>query len=196
LKIKLLLIIMGMAVVVVYGILAILLVGVPGRSASPGGLTAKDAYPLALEKAQTWQTDAQLVSATASWRDLTAEQLLEEDASWGFTFFSPQSRQIKIISVTEAGAQGVESINVPPTLRVLDVTSWQVDSPQVLGLFLDRGGRDFLAQHPEATVSLRLGLEEGGEGLVWLAFGIDNTDRSTMTLQIDGNSGNVMSPTP
>lgn len=197
-KFKLLMIILGVMVVAVYGVLAILVLGVSGpgpSSQSEVDLTAKEAYPTALEAAQAWQADAQLVSATASWRDLAAEQLLEEDASWGFTFFSPQARQIRIVSVTGQGPEGVESLDVPPTVRITDVALWQVDSPQVLRLFLDHGGRDFLTQHPGATVTLRLGPEERGERVVWLAFGIYSADRSTMTLQVDASSGEVISPT-
>lgn len=198
-KFKLLMIILGVMVVAVYGVLAILVLGVSGsgpssESEADSNLTAKEAYPVALEVAQAWQADAQLVSATASWRDLTAEQLLEEDASWGFTFFAPQARQIRIVSVTGQGAEGVESIDVPPTVRIADVALWEVDSPQVLRLFLDHGARDFLTQHPGATVTLRLGPEEGGERVVWLAFGIYSADRSTMTLQVDASTGEVISP--
>jgi len=160
------------------------------------GFTAKDAYPMALREAQSWQADAQLVSATASWGELTAEQLLQEGTSWGITFFSPQTRQIRIVSVTQGGAEGVESIDVPPTVRTADVTSWRVDSPEVLRLFLDHGGRDFLGQHPGATVSLRLGPEENSERLVWLAFGIYSADRSSMSLQVDASSGEVIGRAP
>ncbi len=193
-KVRLLFAILGAAVVAVYGALALLLVGLPSAdTSSKASITAKDAYPMALREAHGWQGDAQFVSGTATWRDVTAEQLSQEDATWGFTFFSPGSRQIVIVSVTQEGAHGVESVNVPPTVRSVDVASWQVDSPQVLGLFLDHGGRDFLAQHPGATVSLRLGNQERGERLVWLASGIDGADRSTITLQVDANSGEVIS---
>lgn len=192
-KAKLLLVILGVAVVAIYGVLAVLLLGGPGRGTSSGaGFTAKEAYPIALEAAQAWQGDARFVSATASWRDVTAEQLLEEDVTWGFNFFSPQTRQIRIISVTKEGTEGVEGINIPPNIRIVDVTSWQVDSPHVLDLFLSHGGRDFLAQYPDATVSLRLGPQDDGEGLVWMAFGIYSPDKTTMTLLVDANSAQVM----
>jgi len=193
LKVRVLLVVLGVAVVAVYGVLAIMMVGLPGGVTTlKAGFTAKDAYPQALQEAQTWQPDADLVSASASWREVTAEQLLEEDASWGFTFFSAQTRQIRVVAVNREGAKGAENVDVPPTVRTVDTASWQLDSPEVLRLFLDHGGRDFLAQHPGATVSLRLGLEEGGERLVWHAFGIYSTDRSTITLSVDANSGDVI----
>ncbi|TKJ29223.1 MAG: hypothetical protein CEE40_09290 [Chloroflexi bacterium B3_Chlor] len=196
-KLRYLIIALGLLVVVVYGALLVVVTGVlrTGTSAKPG-FTAKEAYPGALKAAQAWQGDAQLVSANASWRDLKAEELLEEEVSWGFTFFSPQTRSIRIFAVTPAGAQGVESIDVTPQTRVVDAGLWEVDSAEVLTLFLDHGGRDFLNQNPGATVSLRLGPGEGDEPLVWLAFGISGTDRSTLTVQVDPGNGEVKAEAP
>lgn len=196
-KLRYLIIALGLLVVAVYGALVVVLAGVlrTDTSAKPG-FTAKEAYPTAQEAARAWQGDAQLVSANASWRDLQPEELLEEEVSWGFTFFSPAARSIRIFSVTPEGAQGVESIDATPNTRVADVGLWQVDSPQVLTLFLDHHGRDFLAQHPDATVSLRLGPAEGSEPLVWLAFGISSADRSTLTVQVDPSSGEVKTASP
>ena len=90
----------------------------------------------------------------------------------------------------------MESIAVPPRVQIVDMALWQVESPQVLRLFLDHGGRDFLAQYPGATVTLRLGPETDGERLVWLASGIHSADGSTMTLQVDASTGEVTGPTP
>ncbi|TKJ31104.1 MAG: hypothetical protein CEE40_02285, partial [Chloroflexi bacterium B3_Chlor] len=98
-KLRYLIIALGLLVVVVYGALLVVVTGVlrTGTSSKPG-FTAKEAYPSALKAAQAWQGDAQLVSANASWRDLKAEELLEEEVSWGFTFFSPQTRSIRIFA--------------------------------------------------------------------------------------------------
>jgi len=192
-------VIIGLVVLVAitYGAFAILLVSLSrNKTSAKPGFTAKEAYPTAQEAAQAWQGDAQLVSANASWRDLKPEELLEEEVSWGFTFFSPAARSIRIFSVTPQGTQGVESIEATPNTRVADVGLWQVDSPQVLTLFLDHHGRDFLAQHPDATVSLRLGPAEGSEPLLWLAFGISSANRSTLTVQVDPSSGEVKTASP
>lgn len=196
-KLRYLIVGLGVLVVVVYGAFAILLVRLrSGPASGQPGFTAKEAYPSALRAAQAWQGDAQLVSANASWRDLTPEELLEEEVSWTFTFFSPLERSIRIFSVTPEGAQGVESIDASPNTNVLHVELWHVDSPEVLASFLNHGGRDFLVENPGATVSVRLGPEEGGESLLWLAFGISTTDKSTLTLQVDPTSGEVKSAAP
>lgn len=196
-KIRLLIIVLGVVVVAVYGVLALLLTGVIGGNPwASAELTAKRSYPVALQNAQAWQADAQLVSATASWREVDSEAELDKEASWGFTFFSPRKRQLKIVAVTQQGAEEVETMDVPGQVHPVDADSWEVDSPRVLALFLDYGGRDFLARYPGATVTLRVGSEEGGERLVWLAFGIYSADRSTMTVQVDAKSGEVIGTAP
>ncbi len=196
-RLRYLIIGLGLLIVVVYGVIAVLLVRLsPGRGVGPRGFTAKEAYPSGLQAAQAWQGDVQLVSANASWRDLRPEELLGEQAVWAFTFFSPLARQIKIVSVTPDGAEAVDSIDVTPNTRTIDVGLWQVDSDQVLNLFLDHGGRDFLGQNPDATVSLRLGPGEGAEPIVWMAFGISSASSSTHTVQVDPTSGEVKSAAP
>jgi hypothetical protein len=189
------LVVLGVLVLAVYGVLAIMVLVLPGRGPSAkAGFTAREAYSMAQQEAQAWQDDAQLVGATASWNSVQADQLLRQNASWGFTFLSPQARQVRIVSVGQESAQGVQTINATPRTLALDPASWQVDSPQALTLFLDNGGREFLAQHPAATVTLRLGREQGAERSAWLAFGLDSSDRSSMTLQVDATTGEVTSP--
>ena len=87
-KLRYMIIALGLLVVVVYGALLVVVTGVlrTDTSAKPG-FTAKEAYPDALRAAQAWQADAQLVSTNANWRGFKPEELLEEEASWGFTFF-------------------------------------------------------------------------------------------------------------
>jgi uncharacterized membrane protein YkoI len=66
----------------------------------------------------------------------------------------------------------------------------------VLSLLLEHGGRDFLNQHPGATITLRLSSEEENARLVWLAMGIQSADKATFVLQVDASTGEVLSDTP
>jgi hypothetical protein len=206
-RIRLLLIIMGVLVIVVYGTLAILVVAMggsesaeappPGEEATPNLVeTAREYYPAAVTEAQTWQTDAQLVSATASWSNVESEEDLQRPATWGYTFFSPQTRLVQVLSVTPDGAEQVQTLDATATTRGVDTSLWQVDSEQVLSLFLDSGGRDFLAQHPGATVTLRVGLDESGERLVWYAMGIYSPERATLVVTVDATTGELLSRAP
>ena len=206
-RFKLLVVILGVILVLVYGILAILIVGVSG-SGSPdstptsesgtgeGPLTAREAYALAVSEAQNWRQDAHLVNATASWVNVASEEQLAEDVAWGFTFLSAQSREAKIVSVTRLGAESARDMPSTAAMRTADVTLWDVDSPEVVSLLLDHGGRDFLNQHPGATISLRLGPEEESSRLVWLAIGLQSADKSTMVLEVDASTGEVLNDTP
>jgi hypothetical protein len=207
LKFKLLIVILGAMLIAVYGALAILIVGFSGRGsadtaptsesgADEGPLTAREAYALAVSEAQNWREDAQLVNATASWANVASEEQLAEDVAWGFTFLSAQSREAKILSVTRLGAESARDMPSTAAMRTADVASWQVDSPQVVSLLLEHGGRDFLKQHPGATISLRLSSEEESSRLVWLAIGIQSADKSTMVLKVDASTGEVLSDTP
>jgi hypothetical protein len=149
-----------------------------------------------VSEAQNWREDAQLVNATASWVNVASEEQLAEDVAWGFTFLSAQSREAQIVSVTRLGAESARDMPSTATMRTADVTLWDVDSPQVVSLLLEHGGRDFLSQHPGATISLRLGPEEESSRLVWLAIGIQSADKSTMVLEVDASTGEVLNDTP
>lgn len=206
-RIRLILIIMGVLVIVVYGALAVLVVAVggsdsgetvpPGEESAPNTAeTAREYYPAAVIDAQSWQTDAQLVNATASWSDVQGEEDLQEAAAWGYTFLSPQTRLVRVVSVTPDGAEQVQTMDATATTRGVDASLWQVDSEQVLNLFLDNGGRDFVAQYPGATVTLRIGLDESGETLVWYTMGIYSPERATLVVTVDATTGELLSKAP
>ncbi len=191
-KLKYLIVGLGLLVAVTYGALAILLVNSSfTRAADSPGFTAREALPAAEEAARAWQSDAQLVSVNASWRGLPPDELISEEVNWSYTFFSPQARSARIWSVTPQGAAAADTIDASPNTRVLDYAAWKVDSPQVLTTFLEYGGRRFLEENPEATVSLRLGPTEDGDSSIWLAFGLSSSNRATLTVQVDPASGEV-----
>jgi hypothetical protein len=206
-RIRLLLIILGVLVVVIYGTLALLVVAMsgpvsgettpPGEESAPKLLeTAREHYPAAITEAESWQTDAQLVSATASWSNVESEEDLQEAVAWGYTFMSPQTRQVRVVSVTPDGAEHVQTSDATAMTRGVDASLWQVDSEQVLNLFLDNGGRDFLARYPATTVTLRVGLDESGERLVWYAMAIYSPERATLMVTVDATTGELLSKAP
>lgn len=181
-------------IVVTYGILAVLVLRLraTGTAAVPG-FSAREAYPVALGEAQAWQEDCQLVSLNASWRGADPEALLEdEEVSWSFAFFSPRTRSLAVFAVTSHGAKRVDSRDASPNTRTIESDLWEVDSPQVLTSFLNQGGRDLLAQDPAATVSLRLGPGEEENSMTWLAIGISSDKKSTVTVEVDPTSGEIL----
>jgi len=196
-RLKLAIVGLVLLVAATYAVLAILLLNSSARRVpDKPGFTAQEALPSAQEAARAWQEDAQLVSANASWRGLPADELLEEEASWAFAYFSPGARALRVLQVTPEGAEEAETMDANPNAKVVDADSWHVDSGEVLSTFLQQGGRDFLQENPEATVNLRLGSTEDGGSLVWLAMGISSADKRTIVVQVDPVTGAVKSPAP
>lgn len=156
-------------------------------------LTAQEAYPLAKEAARAWQPDAKLSIASSSWRSgATPQELLEGKTTWGFHFISPSASQSCIVSVVGGEARVIESGSIPKAPVLLELSDWQVDSPQALSIFLDHGGRDFLAAHADADVHLHLLTRIENETVIWLAIGLSSKDGVAHTVPINAVTGAVV----
>ncbi len=156
-------------------------------------LTAQEAYPLAEEVAGAWQPDAKLSNASSSWGSgATAQVLLEGKTTWGFHFISPSTSQFCIVSVMGEEARVIDSGDIPRVPVLLALADWHVDSPQALSIFLDHGGRDFLAAHAEADVHLHLLTGVENETLLWMASGLSPNDRVAHTVPINAVTGEVV----
>ena len=156
-------------------------------------LTAQEAYRLAEEVARAWQPDAELSNASSSWRGgATPQELLEGKTTWGFHFISPSTSQFCIVSVVGDEARVIESDSIPRVPVLLALADWHVDSPQALNVFLDQGGRDFLAAHAGADVHLHLLTRIENETLLWLASGLSPDDGVAHTVSINAVTGAVV----
>jgi hypothetical protein len=134
-----------------------------------------------------------LSSASSSWgSEATPQELLEGRATWGFHFISPSKSQFCIVSVTGEAARLIDSGSIPRVPVLLGLSDWQVDSPQALSIFLDHGGRDFLAAHADADVHLQLLTGIENETLLWLAAGLSPNDRVAHTVPINAVTGEVV----
>jgi hypothetical protein len=196
-------ILIGLVVVVlaVYGGLLLVVTrggvkvgSVPARPTPPWKvLTAREAYPLAEEAAKAWQPDAKLSNASSSWGGgVTPQELLEGKTTWGFHFVSPSASQFCIVSVVGEEAQVIKSDNIPRVPVLLALSDWHVDSPQALSIFLDNGGRDFLAAHTEADVHLHLFTRVENETLLWLASALAADEETVYTVLINAVTGAVV----
>jgi len=167
---------------------------VPPRPTPPWQvLTAREAYPLAEGAARAWQSDAKLSNASSSWGSgATPQQLLEGKTTWGFHFISPSTSQFCIVSVMGEQARVIDSGRIPSVPVLLELSDWHVDSPQALSVFLDHGGRDFLAAHTDADVHLHLLTRIENETLLWLAAGLSTNDRVAHTVPINAVTGAVV----
>jgi hypothetical protein len=190
---RLLLWVLAAAVVLVYGTLALAVLQSrqPPASNEEEAFTAKTAYTRAEAVAKGWQEDARLVSARAAWGNATESGFREGKTSWAFYFLSPQARQIRIFSVTAEEAVGTRTMDALSISDGIDLTLWQVDSPQAIQLFLDEGGQAFLDQHPDAGVNLQLILDEQNRQ-VWMASGFSGSDQASLTVILDAQTGEVV----
>lgn len=155
--------------------------------------TAQEAYPLAKEVAGVWQPDARLSHASGAWGGgVSPQELLEGETKWGFHFISAGARQFCVVSVVGGQGRVFESGSIPRVPLLLEVADWHVDSPQALSIFLDHGGRDFLAAHADADVHLRLLTSVENGTLLWLAVGLSASDGLAHTVPIDAVTGAVV----
>jgi len=180
-------------VVVVYGALGYYVFQSrrPVASSPETAFTAQIAYPLAEGAAKEWRDDAYLLSATAAWSQNTEKGLREGKTSWAFYFLSPLARQIRVFSVTPeevAGTRTMDALSIPSGI---DLSRWQVDSPEVIRLFLKGGGQGFLDQHPDASLHLRLAADEEGR-LVWMASSLSSGSTESLSVVIDTQTGEVI----
>jgi hypothetical protein len=101
------------------------------------------------------------------------------------------ARQIRVFSVTAEEVAGTRTLDALSLPSEIDLSRWQLDSPEVIRLFLERGGQEFLAQHPDAGLHLRLAAEEDGR-LFWLASSLSGGNKDSLSVTIDAQSGEVI----
>ncbi len=114
-----------------------------GEAETDGGATAKGLYPVAMEVATAWQSDARLVSASADWPGPTAENLEDQEVPWSFNFYSPAARKVYAVVVSGGQARGVRENQVPRDLNPAPVEGWQIDSPAASGHLAGQRGPRF-----------------------------------------------------
>lgn len=142
--------------------------------------TAQSAYELALPVARDWAEDAQLLSARATWTQETGFQ--PATAEWGFLFHSASRQESSLISVTGAAARLVRSASSTRAPAVVDVSNWQVDSPDVLENVLENGGQEFIDSHQKVTLMLGL---EATDRLRWQARLFDQDTNDMHIVEVD-----------
>ena len=155
------------------------------------GDSAKTAYLLAVQEAQNWQADVELVASSTRWSNATVESLGKTDI-WEFRFFSNKSDRIFFTFVT-AGGQVISRANInklrkPPYL--INVTNWVIDSDEALSIWANNGGGDFLKALPENQVEMLLRQTENGP--VWDIVGVSADQSQVLYLPVDAATGTIL----
>ncbi|HFE66585.1 MAG TPA: hypothetical protein ENJ93_04915 [Chloroflexi bacterium] len=159
------------------------------------GSTAKVAYAAAQNEAQAWQADAELLNASATWpQGATAQQLLDGETSWGFTFYSPSAQEVAVISVVEDQASLISTGPHTQENPVLNVSGWNLDSQEVIRSLLEAGGNDFINQEQVTTLTTALFTDDQEQNgrMEWQASLISLANGRALTLRIDATSGEIL----
>lgn len=149
--------------------------------------TALSSYQAAQPVAQQWAADAKLLNARAAWPE--GDSFDPEGAAWNFVFFSPGQSATALITVSQNRAQLISNRQIDRRFNIYATTGWQIDSPQLLSIVLENGGRDFLDQYGQGKLTLTL---ETNDQFVWRARLINTDAPASLTLHVDPDDGEII----
>lgn len=153
-------------------------------------LELREFYKEAVALALGWQADAQLVSATTSWQLASGDRLTLQRPAWSFSFYSPSTNQVMVVTADQRGAQAGRQYSVSAAPQQV-VSDWQLGSDDLLLTFLSYGGQDFLSTHPSANIHLQLKQDDEGRS-VWYVTAVDPVARQSLIVGVDALSRQVV----
>ena len=162
------------------------------------GSTAVFAFAAAANTARTWQTDAQLVDASATWpQGVTRDDILTGSTVWSFTFYAPGQNQVANIQVVDNVPTLLGQRSAPTALTPLDSTGWQVDSPQAIAILLEQaGGDEFLRTQGVSILNMNLNLVTESGRIEWLVSLFSSQTGQSLIIRVDATSGEIIPSTP
>ena len=147
-------------------------------------VTAFEAYRLAESVANSWSSDAVLLSARASWPPET--NFVDGRASWVIIFYSLNESATAMVSVADNEAQLVRTTPISNQLQVANADNWQVDSPAAVEKLLELGADEFMTFHAKVNLVLVLDMQES---LVWRSTFLDADSKESYSLNITADTG-------
>ncbi len=157
------------------------------------GGTAKTAYLSALNKAQAWSSDVELVAASASWSNATPEDLGRVDL-WDFSFFSDGHKRIffNLVATDQpvTGRAHPFKLTRPPAR--INPAEWIIDSDEAVSIWLNNGGGAFLEAMPGNHVEALLRQSANDGKPVWNIVGTSADQSQMFFLTIDAATGTVL----
>lgn len=158
------------------------------------GNTAKAAYMLALQTAQNWQSDVEMVAVSTHWDEATIDNLGSATV-WDFRFFSAEHGRV-FFSAVDLNAQEtlgrahLYKLKIAPHL--IDPAEWVIDSDEAISIWANNGGGTFLQNFPNSRVEalLRQTPERGVP--VWDIISISSDQSQIFYLSIDASTGQVL----
>ena len=157
------------------------------------GQTAQIAFVAAQRTAVSWQSDAALLNATATWpQGATAQELRVGETTWGFTFYSPAADEMALISVIEDEANLIMSGPFAEPTQLIGPTGWNLDSTDAIDQFLREGGVDFINSEGVTNLTMTLAADEENGRIQWLIQLAAAQSLRTLTMRIDATSGEIL----
>ena len=157
------------------------------------GQTAQIAYVAAQRTAVSWQSDAVLLNATATWpQGATEAELRQGKTAWGFTFYSPTAAGTALISVVDNEANLIMEGALPGADQLLDTSGWKLDSSDAVGRLMEEGGAAFINEEGITALTMSLMMDEGNGRILW-HIQLSATQRMrTFTMSLDATSGEIL----
>lgn len=162
------------------------------------GSTAVFAFAAADTQATTWQTDAQLIEANATWpQGVTRDDILTGSAVWSFIFYSPGQNKVANIQVVDNVSTLLTETTPPTTLSPLNSTSWRVDSPQAIQILLEQaGGDEFLRSQGVSILNMNLSAVAESGQLEWFISLFSSQTGQSLIIRIDATNGEIIPSAP
>lgn len=157
------------------------------------GQSAKLAFVTAQRTAVSWQPDAQLLNATATWpQGATEEALRQGKAAWGFTFYSSAAASMALISVADNEASLIMQGAMEKPARLFETSGWNLDSTDAIERLLQEGGSAFINEEGVTALTLNLTMDADNGRILWQIQLAATQSLRTMTLSLDATSGEIL----
>jgi hypothetical protein len=146
----------------------------PLYQVTPGEVTALSMYPLAEAAALAWESDVQFISASATWNNASFAEL-EQPTDWVYRFYSPRLERILFVIVTPDQTVIVRPhlARIRRELRVVEPSTWQLDSSAALAAWLNSGGGAWMQQSSSRIVSAQLAFNLEQNTPMWTISGLN-----------------------
>ena len=161
--------------------------------ASGRSLTVFQAVPIAERRAKDWNKDAvlyQLMPSALTFRNIGRPMVQK---GWFFQFGTPGSKIELLVQVTDATIGGTTEAEplltepLPYELVPLDISQLKLDSPQVFAQWQQGGGTQYLEEHADAEIELRLSHIKGTANPIWSV--VDDKNPGADLLSVDAVTG-------
>jgi hypothetical protein len=157
------------------------------------GQTAQIAFVAAQRTAVSWQADAALLNATATWpQGATEEELREGETAWGFTFYSPSAASMALISVVDNEANLILQGPMAEPTPLLEANGWKLDSSDAIERLLQEGGGAFINEEGITALTMTLTTDAGNGRIIWHIQLSATQSLRSLTLSLDATSGEVL----